>query len=143
MLLCSLAMLPDVSYVSHALPDPRPTISLTSCVDGPLVVKLAFKAEYVAETTKLLPWYAGAMIPLALANVLVNDLLARARFKVVLPMVLLAAAYGFTLPAMLHKFPGHMEIALQTLGVFNLLLLGASAWFTWGAKTAAKGEASG
>jgi O-antigen/teichoic acid export membrane protein len=110
------------------------------CVVGPLVVKLAFKPEYVAETMKLLPWYAGAMIPLALANVLVNDLMARARFKVVLPMVLLAVAYGFTLPFMLHTFPGRMEVALQTLGAFNLLLLGICSWFTWGGKGKAKTE---
>jgi O-antigen/teichoic acid export membrane protein len=102
------------------------------CIVGPLVVKLAFKPEYVAETMKLLPWYAGAMIPLALANVLVNDLMARARFKAVLPMVLIAVAYGFTLPFMLHKFPGRMEVALQTLGAFNLLLLVICAWFTFG-----------
>ena len=55
-------------------------------------------------------------------------------------MVLLAAVYGFTLPAMLHKFPGHMEIALQTLGVFNLLLLAVCAWFTWGVKGKARME---
>jgi O-antigen/teichoic acid export membrane protein len=110
------------------------------CVVGPLVVKLAFKAQYVAETTKLLPWYAGAMIPLALANVLVNDLMARGKFKVVLPMVLVAVAYGFMLPAMLHKFPGHMVVALQTLGGFTLLLLGICAWFTWGAPAKAKIE---
>src|ERR1039458_6920142 len=48
------------------------------CVVRTLVVKLSFKAEYMAESTKLLPWYAGAMIPLARANVLVNDLMARA-----------------------------------------------------------------
>ena len=94
------------------------------CIVGPFVVKLIYTPAYVAATTKLLPWYAGAMIPLALANVLVNDLMARARFKVVLPMVLLVVAYGFTLPFMLHKFPGRMEVALQTLGAFNLLLLG-------------------
>jgi hypothetical protein len=99
---------------------------------GPFVVKLVFTPDYVSETMKLLPWYAGAMIPLALANVLVNDLMARARFKVVLPMVLLVAAYGFTLPFMLRAFPGRMEVALQTLGVFNLLLLGMCAWFTFG-----------
>jgi peptidoglycan biosynthesis protein MviN/MurJ (putative lipid II flippase) len=104
------------------------------------VVRLIYTPEYVSATTRLLPWYAGAMIPLALANVLVNDLMARAKFKAVLPMVLLAAAYGFTLPAMLHKFPGHMEIALQTLGVFNLLLLAVCAWFTWGVKGKAKME---
>jgi O-antigen/teichoic acid export membrane protein len=110
------------------------------CLVGPIVVRLVYTPEYVSATTKLLPWYAGAMIPLALANVLVNDLLARSRFKVVLPMVLLAAAYGFTLPAMLHQFPGHMEIALQTLGVFNLLLLAVCAWFTWGVKGKARME---
>ena len=38
---------------------------------------------------------------MAMANVMVNDLLARSRFGVVPWMVLLAAAYGFTLPAML------------------------------------------
>jgi len=101
------------------------------CLVGPIVVKLAFKPEYVAETMKLLPWYAGAMIPLALANVLANDLMARARFKAVPLMVLVAVAYGFTLPAMLHKFPGRMEVVLQTLGAFNLLLFAICAWFTF------------
>ena len=110
------------------------------CIVGPLVVKLAFKPEYVAETMKLLPWYAGAMIPLALANVLVNDLMARAKFKAVLPMVLVAVAYGFTLPFMLRTFPGHMEVALKTLGVFNLLLLGVCALFTWGIKSETRME---
>jgi O-antigen/teichoic acid export membrane protein len=108
------------------------------CVFGPFVVRLIYTPEYVALTAKLLPWYAGAMIPLALANVMVNDLMARGKFKIVLPMVLLAIAYGFTLPLMLHKFPGHMEVALQTLGAFNLLLLAICAWFVWGKKNPAK-----
>ena len=45
------------------------------CLFGPIVVKIVYKESYVAATTALLPWYAGAMVPLALANVLVNDLL--------------------------------------------------------------------
>jgi len=102
------------------------------CIVGPFVVKIVFTPDYVALTTKLLPWYAGAMIPLALANVLVNDLMARGKFKIVPLMVLLVAAYGFTMPVMLNKFPGHMEVALQTLGAFNLLLLGICAWFSFG-----------
>jgi O-antigen/teichoic acid export membrane protein len=101
------------------------------CLVGPIVVKLIYSKGYVALTTKLLPWYAGAIIPLALANVLVNDLMARGKFKVVLPMVLLVVAYGFTMPWMLDHFR-RMEVALQTLGVFNLLLLAICAWFTWG-----------
>jgi O-antigen/teichoic acid export membrane protein len=108
---------------------------------GPIVVKIVYKSSYVAATTALLPWYAGAMVPLALANVMVNDLLARARFGVVPFMVLLAAAYGFTLPWMLNHFPGRLEVVLQTLGAFNLLLFLVCAWFTWGVKEKAKLEA--
>jgi O-antigen/teichoic acid export membrane protein len=107
---------------------------------GPIIVKIVYKSSYVAATTALLPWYAGAMVPLALANVMVNDLLARARFGVVPWMVLLAVAYGFTLPAMLNHFPGRLEVVLQTLGAFNLLLFLVCAWFTWGVKENAKME---
>ena len=106
---------------------------------GPLVIKLVFKSTYLGAAA-LIPWYAGAMVPLALANVLVNDLLARARFGVIPWMVLLAVAYGLTLPAMLNHFPGRLEVVLQTLGAFNLLLFDVCAWFTWGMKAKTKME---
>lgn len=105
---------------------------------GPLVVKLVYTTGYVKEASALLPWYAAAMVPLALANVLVNDLLARSKFGVVPFMVALAVAYGFTLPAMLNHFPGRVEVVLQTLGAFNLLLFLVCAWFTWGRKSGEK-----
>jgi len=105
-------------------------------ITGPFLVKFMSKASFVPEAVQLLPWYAGAMIPLALANVMVNDLLARGQFRVVPFMVVLAAAYGIALPLMLNHFPGHLEIPLQTLGVFNLLLFGVCAWFTWVKKAA-------
>jgi hypothetical protein len=101
---------------------------------GPLVVRFVAHASDVSATMALLPWYAGAMVPLAMANVMVNDLLARGRFTVVPFMAALALAYGFTLPAMLNHFPGRLEVVLQTLGVFNLLLFGTCAWFVWGVK---------
>jgi O-antigen/teichoic acid export membrane protein len=101
---------------------------------GPIIIRIAFKAEDIAETVTLLPWYAGAMIPLALANVMVNDLMARGRFKVVPWMILLAIGYGFTQPYMLRHYPGRMTIVLQTLGVFTLLLFLICAWFSWGTK---------
>jgi hypothetical protein len=104
---------------------------------GPFVVRFVAHAGDVAGTMALLPWYAGAMVPLALANVMVNDLLARSRFGVVPVMVLLAATYGFTLPWMLNHFPGRLEVVLQTLGAFNFLLFGICAWFAWG-KTSLK-----
>jgi O-antigen/teichoic acid export membrane protein len=99
---------------------------------GPVVVKIVYKSSYVAATAALLPWYAGAMVPLAMANVMVNDLLARGRFGVVPFMVVLAAAYGFTLPWMLNHHPGQLVVVLQTLGAFNLLLFAVCAWFVWG-----------
>ncbi len=107
---------------------------------GPLLVKIIYKSGDLAGTMALIPWYAGAMVPLAMANVLVNDLLARLQFRVVPFMVVLAVAYGFALPLMLNHFPGRLEIVLQTLGGFNLLLFGVCAWFTWGMKAKTKME---
>lgn len=98
---------------------------------GPLAIKIVYKSNYLGAAT-LIPWYAGAMVPLAMANVMVNDLLARSQFRVVPFMVLLAIAYGITLPLLLNHFPGKIEVVLQILGVFNLLLFLVCAWFTWG-----------
>lgn len=105
---------------------------------GPLLVKIVSKPEYVAEAVKLLPWYAGAMVPLAIANVMVNDLMARERYGVVPFMVALVVAYGFTLPWMLNHFPGRIEVVLQTLAAFNFLLFAICGWFIWGPKTPAR-----
>ena len=99
---------------------------------GPVVVKLVYKTGYVAATTALLPWYAAAMVPLALANVLVNDLMARRQFRAVPVIVLVAVAYGLTLPYILNHYPKKLETVLQTLGVFNLLLLAVCAWGAFG-----------
>jgi O-antigen/teichoic acid export membrane protein len=107
---------------------------------GPLLVKIIYKTGDLAGTMALIPWYAGAMVPLAMANVLVNDLLARVQFRVVPFMVALALAYGFALPLMLNHFPGRLEIVPQTLGAFNLLLFLICAWFTWGVKAKTKME---
>ena len=98
---------------------------------GPWFVGLMFGASFVQVAGAVLPWYAAAMVPLALANVLVNNLLARARFAVVPFIFLLAVGYAATMVWVNHV--GHSLVAvLQTLGVFNLLLLGVCAWFSWG-----------
>jgi hypothetical protein len=77
------------------------------------------------------------MVPLALANVLINNLLARANFRVVPALVVLAAAYGVVL-AVVGRHAGNLaepaaglRMMLQTLGVFTLLLLAVCAWFTF------------
>jgi hypothetical protein len=102
------------------------------CVAGPIAVKIVYSAKDVSGTMALIPWYAGAMVPLGMATVMVNDLLARAKYQVVPFMVALAVVDGFTMPFMLSHFPGRLEVPLQTIGVFNLLLFGVCAFFTWG-----------
>jgi len=94
---------------------------------GPWVVRLMAKPSYVAVTTQILPWYAGAMVPLCLANVLASNLLGKAQFAVVIPMVVLAIGYGVTL-TFVH---GSFVQVLQMLGLFNLALLAVCAWFTF------------
>lgn len=120
------------------------TAALTACgmaglwLIGPLVVKIIYKSGDLTGTMALIPWYACAMVPLAMANVLVNDLLARSKFRVVPFMVGLAVAYGFSIPSVLKHFPGRLEIPLQMLGLCNLLLFAVCAWFAWASQTIAK-----
>lgn len=96
-------------------------------VMGPFIVRFVAKPSYVQVATSVLPWYAGAMVPLALANVLLNNLLARSLFKIVPALCVLAIAYGFALT----QFHDSLIAVLQTLGFFNLLLLALCGWFTW------------
>jgi hypothetical protein len=103
-------------------------------------VRLVYTSKYVAATTALLPWYAGAMVPLALANVLINDLLARARFRVVPALMGVSIAYGCVLPFILNHYARTLETVLQTLGAFNLLLLAAAAWAAFGSSDAKAGN---
>jgi hypothetical protein len=67
------------------------------------------------------------MVPLSLANALINNLMARAQFGIVPVLLALAIGYGF---ALVH-FHDSLIMVLKTLGVFNLLLLAVSGWFTW------------
>jgi O-antigen/teichoic acid export membrane protein len=97
---------------------------------GPWVVKLAYSKQYVSVAAAVLPWYAWAMVPLSLAYALVNNLMARSQFRAVPVLLLLAAAYGIALT----RYHDSLIMVLKTLGVFNLLLLGVCAWFTWCAK---------
>lgn len=105
---------------------------------GPFVVKLIYPPRYAAQAIALLPWYAWAMVPLALANVLLNDLLARGLFRVVPSLVVLALGYPFAL-TQLHDSP---VTVLKVLGGFNLLLLAVSAWFSYRAPSSAGAPAT-
>ncbi len=95
-------------------------------VVGPFVIKIIYP-KYSSQVIEIIPWYAFTMVPLALGNVLLNNLLAKGSFRIVPLLVLLALGYGFALT----RFHDSPITVLKTLCAFNVLLLAASAWFTW------------
>jgi O-antigen/teichoic acid export membrane protein len=98
---------------------------------GPFVVRIIYKNGWAESAIHLLPWYAAAMIPLSLTNVVANDLLARGRYRAVPGMVLIALIYAFALPYILTHYSHKLETILQTLAVFNLLMFLLCGWFAW------------
>jgi len=95
---------------------------------GPWIIQIIFPA-FVVTASRILPWYVFAMVPLALANVILNDLLARPASKL-LPsccVLGLAVAYLFALT----QFHDSLVTVLKTMGMFNLILLTACAAFRW------------
>jgi len=100
-----------------------------------LPLQLVYDKSYLV-IKPLVPWFAWCMLPLPLANVLINNLLARERFRAVPWLVVVAAAYGLTLLALAPQYVELEYLAafkrvVQILGAFSLLLLAVSAWFTW------------
>ncbi len=94
---------------------------------APWVVPFVFKPDYVKVAVAIIPWYVGAMVPLALGNVLLNNLLARSRYAMVPVLCALAIAYGLAL-TQLH---GSLKMVLQTMGIFNIGLLAICGFFNW------------
>jgi O-antigen/teichoic acid export membrane protein len=100
---------------------------------GPWIVRFIYKPEFVQVASSILPWYASAMVPLSLANVLLNNLLARpdSKWGLAVSVLLLALIYMFALT----QFHTSLVAVLKTVGAFNLLLLAVTAWFSWRSKT--------
>ncbi|HXD01210.1 MAG TPA: hypothetical protein VN048_17865, partial [Verrucomicrobiae bacterium] len=91
-----------------------------------LVIKLGSKAEYVS-IVPLMPLFSWAMVPLAVGNVLLNNLLAHSRFKVVPVLAAVAVGYWFAL----QHYHDSFKTVVETLGVFSTLYLAVCALFTW------------
>jgi O-antigen/teichoic acid export membrane protein len=84
----------------------------------------------------LVPWFAWALVPLTVANVLVQNILAQGRFKAVAWLMLVPPAY---LAALCLQAPGLVRMnnpfdafirVIQTLGVASTVLCLVAAWFT-------------
>jgi O-antigen/teichoic acid export membrane protein len=98
---------------------------------GPFVVPLipgAFKNN-ATQICALLPWYGAAMVPLAVSNVLLNQLLVRPDSKLSLAAVVLLAAIAYLFA--LSRFHTYPVTVLQVMGVANLVLLAVCAVFSF------------
>jgi len=74
----------------------------------------------------MVPWFACCLLPLAFANVLINDLIARERYIAVPWLVAVAIGYGAALRLWHRSF---FEV-INTLGAFGLLLVVVCVVFT-------------
>jgi hypothetical protein len=78
-------------------------------------------------SAQLVPWFMWAMLPLTLANVLVNNLLAHRNFRPVPWFVVIAVAYAFEMnrylnhATALEMFAAYKGVILR-LGLFSLLM---------------------
>jgi hypothetical protein len=92
------------------------------------------------KAAPLVPWFAWALLPLTVANVLVQNILARARFQAVLWLVIVPPAYAAALclqaPALVRMdyFDAFTRV-IQTLGVASTVLCLLAAWFSLRPKT--------
>ncbi len=102
----------------------------------PLQIIYVGSPQYWAAAP-LVPWFAWALVPLIVANVLLGNLLARERFGVVPWVTLLVVAYGVTLVWLRPHLLAFAEpldafrCVLGTLGGYNLLLLAVTVFFTF------------
>jgi O-antigen/teichoic acid export membrane protein len=100
-------------------------------------VRIVQGEKYLAAA-RLIPWFAWCMVPLTLANVLINNLLARERFQVVWWLTGIALAYYITLKwlgrsgALLQREQmAAFKLVIQIMGAFGVVLLGLSWFFSW------------
>jgi O-antigen/teichoic acid export membrane protein len=109
-----------------------------ACTLFPSLPLLIMGGKKYLVAAPLVTWFAWCMLPLTLSNVLVSSLMARSRFAAVPWLVLVAIGYGVALAVVgrqagsLADTQAGLRMMIQTLGVFNLLLFGVCAWFTWG-----------
>jgi O-antigen/teichoic acid export membrane protein len=92
----------------------------------PFGLRIFFKGAFVSGIP-LMPPFAASMAVLTVANVLINNLMARGRFQVVPWLLLVVGAYALTL----LKFHRSIEQVIYTLGAYSILLACSCLAFTW------------
>ena len=110
-------------------------------------LRLVYNSSFL-KIAPLVPVFAWCMLPLTLSSVLINNLLARAKFAVVPWLALLAVGYYFALSRAaqlaLHDpaniGPDDFVPVVKTLGLFASLMMGICLFFTWRGRARATGQ---
>ncbi len=95
-----------------------------------------FRTPEFWKSSTLVPWFAWALLPLILTNVLVNNLVARERFGIAPWLTVVALGYGVTLLSLRERllqweFFSAFKVVIGTLGGFSVVLLIIALVFTW------------
>jgi O-antigen/teichoic acid export membrane protein len=116
------------------------TFGCIAAVGCTLLPKLPLRLMYFSNremwnAAPLVPWFAWGLLPLTVANVLVQNILARARFAAVPWLMLVPGLYGaalcFQAPALVRMPPFDAFIRIvQTLGLAAVALCLVAAWFS-------------
>jgi O-antigen/teichoic acid export membrane protein len=103
----------------------------------PLRVVYFRNPEEFLPAAPLVPWFAWSILCLVLANVLVQNLLARQRFAIVPWLAIIAVSFAGGLWWVQPQLAGLETMAAfqavaRVLCVACVALLGTAVWFTWG-----------
>ncbi|MGH7941603.1 MAG: hypothetical protein ACREFR_11095 [Limisphaerales bacterium] len=110
--------------------------ALAATILPSLPLRIMYPKDYLVAA-QLVPWFAWSFLPLTLSQVMIQSLMARSRFLAVPFLVAVAVGYGFALAHVGRHCGGAANTMagfrsmIQTIGVFNLLMLGVCALFTW------------
>ncbi len=103
----------------------------------PLRIVYFRNPDELLPAAPLVPWFVWSILGLVLANVLVQNLLARERFAIVPWLVIIAAGFAGGLWWVQPKLTGlepmvAFGLVVKVLAVACVALLGTAIFFTWG-----------
>lgn len=110
-------------FMIYALHNPE---QVKGFIPEPILQVILKHPEVITSIGTMIPWFVWCMLPLSLANVLLNNLLARMEYRVVSYLIVLVALYA-TVEVI---FGSSFIRVIQILGIFNLLYLIILAIFT-------------
>jgi hypothetical protein len=93
---------------------------------APIIFHL-LKKDLAGIMLPLMPLFALGMVPLGMGNVLLYNLMAHSRFKIVPVLVVLAICYWLAL----QHFHDTFKMVIQTFDLFTIIYLAICALFNW------------